>query len=98
MAIEKKRFWISFDLGLSGNYTELYAWLDQKGAKECGDSVATFTSEKSRQQIKSELTRILNLKRNPRIYLISRKEGGRFIFGTRKVAPWTGFAQTSVDD
>src|ERR1700732_3512768 len=97
MADEKKRYWLSFDLGLSGDYTSLCAWLDHQQAKECGDGVATFKSDKGRQKIKSELAQMLNVKRNPRIYLISMHEGGRFIFGKRKVAPWTGYAQTSMD-
>jgi hypothetical protein len=97
MADEKKRYWLSFDLGLSGDYTSLYAWLDRQQAKECGDGVATFTSDKSRKKIKSELGNLLKVRTNPRIYLISMHEGGRFIFGKRKVAPWTGYAQTSMD-
>jgi hypothetical protein len=36
------RYWLSFDLGLQGDYDSLYAWLDKQGAQECGDSVATF--------------------------------------------------------
>jgi hypothetical protein len=36
------RYWLSFDLGLQGDYDNLYAWLDKQGAQECGDSVATF--------------------------------------------------------
>jgi len=33
------RYWLSFDLGLRGNYELLYAWLDAMEAKECGDNV-----------------------------------------------------------
>ena len=97
MADETQRYWLSFDLGLSGEYTDLYAWLDRQGAKECGDGVATFKSAKSRETIKSELARFLSPKRNPRIYLIAFHQGGRFIFGRRKVAPWTGYGQASLD-
>jgi hypothetical protein len=97
MADEKRRYWLSFDLGLTGEYTELYAWLDYHQAKECGDGVATFRSDKSREKIKKEIGRLLNPKRNPRIYLISMHQGGKFIFGRRKVAPWTGYSQTLID-
>jgi hypothetical protein len=97
MADQRKRYWLSFDLGLRGDYGELYAWLDHQEANECGDGVAAFKSEKSRDTIKTELGRFLDVNRNPRIYLITMHEGGRFLFGRRKVAPWTGFAQTSTD-
>lgn len=87
------RYWISYDLGLQGEYDQLYAWLDGNGAKECGDSVATFQSKLSREEIVKELSRVLNPKRNARIYIITMKNGGKFVFGKRKVAPWTGYAQ-----
>lgn len=38
----KKFVWVSFDLGVKGDYEGMYAWLDGCGAKECGDSVACF--------------------------------------------------------
>ncbi len=88
------RFWLSFDLGLRGNYEELYQWLDNAGSLECGDSVATFTTSKSREQITSELSQVLG--NNARVYLIGPgKTGqiaGRFILGRRKRAPWSGYA------
>lgn len=34
----KQLIWISYDLGVSGDYENLYAWLDDHGAKECGQS------------------------------------------------------------
>ena len=30
--------WISYDLGIRGDYEGLYAWLDSHRAKECGDA------------------------------------------------------------
>ena len=61
------RYWISYDLGLRGNYDQLYAWLDQNNARECGDSVATFLSGKTREQVAKELSKIVDLDRHPRI-------------------------------
>jgi hypothetical protein len=87
------RYWISYDLGLQGDYDQLYAWLDKNGAKECGDSVATFLSKLSREEVVKQLSRVLEPKRNPRVYIITMKNGGKFVFGKRKVAPWTGYAQ-----
>jgi len=40
------RYWLIYDLGLQGHYDELFAWLDQHKAKECGDNAATFVSNK----------------------------------------------------
>jgi hypothetical protein len=92
-----KRYWLSFDLGLHGNYDGLFEWLDKQEAQECGDSVATFRSDWNRDRIARELKSILRGTKNARVYLISMKEGGRFILGRRKVSPWKGYAQVSVD-
>lgn len=35
--------WISYDLGVRGDYESLYSWLDAHGAKECGDFLAVLT-------------------------------------------------------
>lgn len=95
------RFWLSFDLGLRGNYEELYQWLDAAGSQECGNDVATFVMNKTREQITAELSKILGT--NPRIYLIGRgKKGrvaGRFVLGRRKKRPpWSGYAAAETDE
>jgi hypothetical protein len=94
------RYWLSFDLGLRGNYEGLYEWLDNLNAKECGDSVATFVSDKNTEIIRKELSRIVDEK--SRIYLISRITAkgqthtvGKFIIGRRKAAPWVGYGASS---
>lgn len=89
------RYWLSYDLGLRGKYEELYAWLDGQKAKECGDNVATFVSDKTREQITRELKRIVGPA--ARVYLITMKEGGKFIIGKRRAAPWAGYAVTELD-
>lgn len=87
------RCWLSFDLGLRGNYEELYAWLDNHQANECGDSMATFTTDKNIKEIGDEVAEIVG--KNARIYLIGRDQNnkplGRFVVGTRKQSPWTGY-------
>ena len=35
--------WMSYNLGVTGDYEGLYAWLDEHNAKECGNSVAWFS-------------------------------------------------------
>jgi hypothetical protein len=91
------RYWISFDLGLRGDYAEFYGWLDKQEAKECGDNVATLVSEKTRDEIVKELSDRLSQEKNPRVYVIDRKKGGKFVIGKRKLAPWSGYAQTVFD-
>ena len=91
------RYWLSFDLGLQGDYEGLYSWLDKQKAKECGGNVATFVSRKTRDQIVRELSGILDPKKKPRLYIINMKQVGRFIFGNRAVASWTGYAQVSLE-
>lgn len=93
----KNLVWLSFDLGVSGDYENMYAWLDEKEAKECGDSVACFTFEYEGdivETIKTEIQDRVTLNKRSRIYIIYRNEGkykGRFIIGSRKSAPWSGY-------
>ena len=96
----KKALWISYDIGVRGDYEGLYAWLDNKGAIECGDSLAFFTYEADGDIIKSlkkEIEEAVEITKKMRIYVIYRdaetnKMKGKFVFGTRKAAPWTGCA------
>ncbi|MCD4783357.1 MAG: hypothetical protein K8T10_05920 [Candidatus Eremiobacteraeota bacterium] len=96
------RYWLDYDLGFKGNYDGLYKWLDNLGAKECGDSCATFKSDQNKDQIKNELSDILDS--DARIYLINTrplenmKRGGRFILGKRTVPPWSGYADVEFGD
>jgi hypothetical protein len=93
----KTRYWISLDLGLMGNYSRVYEWLDSLEAQECGPGVATITSAKSRDQLAAEIQRILKGAPRARAYVISMKQGGRFVAGGRKAAPWEGFAASAVN-
>jgi hypothetical protein len=89
--------WLSYDLGVDGDYENLYAWLDAQGAKECGDSVAAFTYQyEDVSKIKQDLDQHVTLRKNDRIYIIFKDKDdtmkGKFIFGSRKKAPWSGYA------
>jgi len=96
----KKAIWINFDLGVRGDYEGLYTWLDAKGAIECGDNFAFFkhdVSEDIAENIKKEIEENVEVNKKTRIYAIFRdpetkKMKGKFIFGNRKAAPWTGYA------
>lgn len=95
----KTAIWLSYDLGVRGDYESLYAWLDDHQAAECGDSVAFLNYHHTGpvvSAVKSEIKKSLDITRNVRIYLIHRdsetkKIKGTFLFGGRKAAPWSGF-------
>ena len=41
----KKVIYLSYDLGVNGDYPSLYQWLAGRKAKECGDSLCRFVYE-----------------------------------------------------
>jgi hypothetical protein len=92
----KTRYWISYDLGLMGDYSNFYEWLDSQNAEECGSSMASLVSIKTRDQIIAEIQNIFKGTPRARAYIISilpdGRFGGKFIAGGRKAAPWAGFA------
>ena len=89
--------WLSFDLGVSGDYEGLYAWLDDHEAKECGSSLACFQFSCDgdlSQALKTEIENAVSLNKRARLYLVYREDGklkGRYIIGKRKSAPWAGY-------
>ncbi len=97
----KNFVWVSFDLGVKGDYEGMYEWLDGHAAKECGDSVACFWYEHSGdllRDMKEDLMNSVNLDaKKSRIYVIRLVDGrmkGGFIFGRRRSAPWAGSSGT----
>jgi hypothetical protein len=101
-----KLIWISYDLGVKGDYEGLYAWLDNHNAKECGNSIAAldygYTSTLV-EEVKKDLSQNISLARHDRIYMIwleDRKAHGQFLFGKRKAAPWSGYGsqEPQVDE
>lgn len=102
----KKTFWLSYDLGLRGDYNSLYSWLDENKAKECGDNLAVFEyeskTENPREEIQNALSKIVEFNKSDRIYLIWRDDKsnlnkGMFIFGKRKQAPWEGYSKVEIE-
>ncbi|MYC27292.1 MAG: hypothetical protein F4X63_04750 [Nitrospira sp. SB0662_bin_26] len=94
----EKFIWLSYDLGIKGDYQGIYSWLDDHGAKECGDSVAalSFSYEGGDffEALKADLEADVSLDRHSRIYVVRQENGklkGRFLFGKRQRAPWTGY-------
>lgn len=95
-----KAFWLSYDLGLKGDYSGLYTFLDSVKARECGDYIAFFEKDYGEDFIsglKSELESYVKIAKTDRIYAIyldasTMKIKGKFLFGGRKRAPWEGYA------
>jgi hypothetical protein len=93
-----KWVWISFDLGVSGDYEGMYAWLDSHAAKECGDNVALVQYD-SHGDLVTELTEELHanvkITSRSRLYVVYRgddtKIKGTWLVGSRRQAPWTGY-------
>ncbi|NJK35059.1 MAG: hypothetical protein HC919_08960 [Oscillatoriales cyanobacterium SM2_2_1] len=100
----KLSIWISYDLGVRGDYEGFYTWMDAKGAIECGDSFAFLKYEFSGdiiETLKEEIEKNVETNKKTRIYVIYRdvetgRIKGKFIFGKRKAAPWTGYAETQA--
>ena len=100
---KEKSYWLSYDLGVGGNYEKLYGWLDDHNAVPCGESVAFFKfpyeGEDPDEQLKEDLLRSLELRAGNKLYLI-RLSGdgqavGNFIYGKRNAAPWIGYGTQS---
>ncbi len=105
----KKTLWISFDLGVNGDYEGMYAWLDNHAGKECGDSLAVIEYDWQQDflaDLKGDLEQSVELNKKSRIYVIYRSDDGRkvkgsFLFGARRQAAWTGYgvsAEESSDE
>ena len=100
----KKFVWLSFDLGVKGDYEGLYAWLDSENARECGEALAGFDFEVSDERrlptlLKKALSDAVELDKRSRIYVVfydsrARKVRGQFIFGSRRKPSWTGYGSS----
>lgn len=101
----RNTIWISYDLGLRGDYEGIYTWLDQYEAVECGNNLALLKYELTENFIKvlkQDLKESIEITKKTRIYIIwhdneTQKMKGRFIFGTRKSPPWSGYAVSETD-
>ena len=95
-----KRFvWLSYDVGVQGDYEGLYLWLDKQKAKECGASVACFSYEHTGDLLQSlikDLKKNIKVTTRSRFYVMylgkDKRMKGQFIMGSRKSAPWIGYA------
>lgn len=96
----KSAVWVSFDLGVQGDYEGMYLWLDGHQANECGDNLAFLNYEYSGlllEALTADLNKSVQITKRTRIYVIYREQEtkkmkGSFIFGGRKAPPWSGFS------
>lgn len=100
----EKTIWLTFDLGFQGDYPGLYAWLDERKAKECGDNVAVLKFVFQGDFItvlKESLAENIKLEKNNRIYICYQEKDkmvGKFVFGGRKRAVWEGYSLKFDED
>lgn len=98
------RYWLCFDVGLTSSFEQLYGWLDDHKAIECGDNTATFFHDKPFDAVAKELTSAVRRDNGhgTRLYLIGPVQGrgyvGKFITGRRKASPWQGFGSAPSDE
>ena len=96
--------WISFDLGLKGDYEGMYTWLARNKARECGDSLACCWYEHAGDLlafVTKDLRKSVEFNAKSRVYVIRLVQGrmkGTFVVGHRRAAPWAGYADTGDQD
>ena len=104
--VGKTQMWVSYDLGVKGDYEGIYSCLASKNSKECGDSLAYIHSYEYQGDIddhlRKDLVSSVQLGKRARIYVIFQRPDGRyagkFIFGGRKEAPWREYAPGNAGD
>ncbi|MGL4460644.1 MAG: hypothetical protein ACRC1K_00705 [Planctomycetia bacterium] len=97
--------WLSFDLGTPGDYQGMYEFLDERGAKECGDGIGVFPFLHEGgldSELSDALRKAVKINRRSRVYIVTGaddgKARGRFLFGGRKPSPWTGYHAVQTDE
>lgn len=103
-----KTIWLSYDLGVKGDYQSFYAWLDNHKAIECGDSLAVIKYEVPEgatlpDKLKQDLDASITFSKTDRVYVIWKNDNdgntkGRFIIGKRKASPWEGYGDSVSED
>jgi hypothetical protein len=100
----KKALWLSFDLGVTGDYESLYTWLADQDAVECGDSIAFVWYEPQGdllECLKEDIKSNVEINGKSRFYVIYRTEEGKikgtFLFGKRRQSPWTGYGSSEEE-
>lgn len=100
-----RSIWMTYDLGIKGDYQALYRWLDNHSAIECGLNTAFFKYTYKMDaiiELKEELLDAILFSSNDRVYIIIKKDDnsttiGKFIIGNRKANPWEGYGNLHTD-
>jgi hypothetical protein len=97
--------WLSFDLGIRGDFEGMYEFLDTHEAKECGDSFAAFWFEYRRDllaELVKELRSAVAFDKRSRVYVVyptaPGKTAGKFVVGKRRAPPWSGFGVSQGEE
>lgn len=100
-----KTVWLSYDLGVRGDYEGLFAFLAEADAKECGSSLGVFSFSVKNDimaELKAAIEGRMKLDKRSRIYVMYTKPDGKptgkFLFGGRKSPPWAGYATIGGDE
>ncbi len=103
--MDERTIWISFDLGIEGDYEGLFSWLDENSARECGNNLAVLTflvKNNLVNELLESLKQKVSFKEYDRIYVVyfdDKKVKGKFIVGRRKaMAQWKGYAVKFAED
>jgi hypothetical protein len=79
--MKKITIWLTYDLGVGGDFPSIYSWLDDKKAVECGNNVAclnlpypdNINSDKAFVEfLKSELENKIKFQPGNRIYIVRK--------------------------
>jgi hypothetical protein len=94
--------WLSFDLGVRGDYEGMYAWLDSRHAKECVQNVALLVYKYKHAgalvaSLQADLKKSVEIGKRARVYVIYRdsettRMKGFFLFGGRRTPVWAGYS------
>src|SRR2546430_1995242 len=100
-----KTEWLSYDLGVRGDYEGLFAFLAEAGAKECGSNLGCFSFQVQNdilKELKAAIKEHMKIDKRARIYVIYTKPDGkaigRFLFGGRKSPPWAGYGTLAQEE
>lgn len=105
----EKHILLNYDLGLKGDYSNLYAFLDTHKALDCGNCNAAFAMSFSEdkfetilEELRMALSEYVKIEKNDRIYMTvtdnTCKMRGAFLFGGRKRAIWEGYGNVKTND
>lgn len=93
---------LNYDLGLKGDYQNLYRFLDNQRAIDCGNCNAALEIEVSNDDFETVLHEVsefikknISLSTTDRLYISTTDSSGlmrgKFISGNRKRAIWEGY-------